>query len=173
MATTPTMLQPGSTSTNEGGNKSPKQRVRPRQAEPMSAYQLVGKEETFVTLPSGHVRACYAKEWIVCRNDKPVEVLSDEMFHRLYEPVLQGLVLPAKVLGWLEEHVGLGSTKDPKALMDGIQRLVDLKVGSISVDFTPAQYEELKLRAEKRGSTLTEEITRVVEHLTSDVFWRV
>lgn len=51
-----------------------------------------------------------------------------------------------------------------------VAKLAALRVGEITIDFTPTQWQELTLRASKRGITVQEECQRIVKKMAGLFF---
>jgi len=143
--------------------------VRPKVQDSLTAYQLT-ESEAF-TLPSGMGRHGFPGEWVVCRHGVPFDVLPEQSFQLLYEPQVAGLLIPADQTAALVDILGLGACQSPKFLLDAVKRLADLKIGDVSIQFTPGQLEELARKAEKNGHSVQAEVERIVAHLSSEVFW--
>lgn len=70
----------------------------------------------------------------------------------------------------LQDLLGLGALRTQESLVDAVQRLYDVKIGEVRIDFTPSQKEELQRRAERSGRTVEEEITAVVRGMHEQFF---
>lgn len=126
-----------------------------------------------LTLPNGFGRLVYPGEWIISRQDRVIDVLPESAFAQFYEPVRQGLFVPQTIGASLERTLGIGAMEHPLALLAAVDRLASLHIGTLRIDFTPGQWEELKHRAEKNGTSLEAEIERIVARLREDIFWAV
>jgi hypothetical protein len=85
-------------------------------------------------------------------------------------PMEPALVLTGKELRRIHDLLGTGSTRSAKTLVAAVQRLSDIQIGQIRLDFTPAEQEELKYRAERAGRTVREEAEAVVRGMHEQFF---
>jgi hypothetical protein len=72
----------------------------------------------------------------------------------------------------LEQTLGLGATRTPADLVKAVERLAAIHVGTIQIDFTPGQLDEIAHRATKRGHTIQQELQAVVDRIREELFWR-
>lgn len=70
----------------------------------------------------------------------------------------------------LEQLLGMGHILNGEDLLQKVQGLASLKIGGVSVDFSPKQWEELTTRAEKQGRTVEETVADVVKRMSGDFF---
>lgn len=170
--------KPPSTSTNEPPNDGaiPSVGVRPRRinvrqkpSETLTAYQAI--HEDSIILPSGLPRKVWPDEWVVCRGAMSIDVLPSAAFEKLYERVEVGLFLPDPIKARLEARLGIGASRNAEELTQAVDRLADIRIGQVRLDFTPGQYAELARKAEKNGITVAEEVERIVHHLAGELFW--
>lgn len=113
----------------------------------------------------------FPQDWIVASGEQPIDVVTAKQFESLYEPIeKRSLILTADDQTALAKVLGFGSTNTSRDLTLAVQRLARLKIGSIEVDPSPAQWEELTHRAQKRGLTLKVYMERVVEKLMQDLW---
>lgn len=90
-----------------------------------------------------------------------------------YEILVEGqLVLPVAIRRRIEATTGIGSTMTAPDLADAIERLASIAIGTIHVEFTPGQLEEIAQRATKRGRTVEAELRSVVDRIKDEIFWR-
>lgn len=162
-----------STSTGIAPKKAPVQRipVRLKKAvtETLLAYQLPDPKN--VILPSGHELRGYAGDWVVTRNEQPIDLLSQARFEQTYEPIPEPtLVLTKADQTALEQQLGFGATASSQTLRQAVQRLAALQIGSVDVNFSVTQWEELARRAERRGKTVSEYMQQVVDRLLQDLW---
>lgn len=80
------------------------------------------------------------------------------------------LVLNQATITALEETLKGGSLLSAADLLTKVSRLAQAKIGEIGCDFTPAQYEEIARRAEKRGITPQEMLSKMVKDLEPLLF---
>jgi hypothetical protein len=92
---------------------------------------------------------------------------------RYYEIIVEGqLVVPPDLRRRIEATTGIGSTLTPTDLANAIERLASVAIGTIHVDFTPGQLEEIAQRATKRGRTVEAELRAVVDRIKDEIFHR-
>lgn len=125
-------------------------------------------------LATGRVEQAHPGDWLISRGSTIFQVLTPAAFDSLCEPVVEGgLFIPPVSCAILERTLGVGSCRSLAALQTRVDQLARLEIGGIRVDFTPGQLDELAHRAAKRGLTVEEEVRRVVEKLSGDLFWTV
>jgi hypothetical protein len=100
-----------------------------------------------------------------------VEILAPAAFAEMYETVEEGLLLSGPVLHQLTQKLGPGATSSPSALLRAIDRLARIEIGTVKVDFTPGQLEEIAHRARKRGLTPQQEVERTVGSMKESFFY--
>ena len=83
-----------------------------------------------------------------------------------------GQLLSQAICDRLELTTGLGSTRTPEDLCTAVERLAKISIGTIQIDFTPGQLEEIHHRAVKRGRTVKQELQAVVDRIREAIFWR-
>lgn len=127
---------------------------------------------TTVELPGGLVRLVEPGDWIVTSHDQPYDVCKKEELALRYERVEPGLHLPAAVCREIEVIVGLQATQSPADLVRSLERLANIKIGGVKIEFTPGQLEEIKYRASKRGWTVQEELKRVIDRIKDEIFYK-
>lgn len=142
-------------------------RLRNR-AQTLTAWQ-VDKEQIVETIE--RTLRAFPQDWIIAAGEKPIDVVTAKQFESLYEPIeKRGLILTAEDQTALAKTLGFGSTNSSHDLTLAVQRLARLKIGGVDVDFSPAQWEELTHRAQKRGLSLTVYLDRMVEKLLQDLW---
>lgn len=70
----------------------------------------------------------------------------------------------------LEQALGFGSTQSSSVLAQKVRALAALSIGPIAIDFTPAQWEELKTRASKRGIRVEDLLRQLLDKFTQDLW---
>jgi hypothetical protein len=169
MPETTTTTGAPSTSTPARPSSPLRVKVAPKPQDALTAFQAL--EEVRVTLPHGLERRVYPGEWIVSRQGQAIDVLAPGAFEQFYEIKTGGLHIPPLAQATLEKQLGIGATSSVRNLLQAVDRLVDLRIGNVRLEFTPGQLEELQARADKNGWTLQEEVEKIVAHLSSEVFW--
>lgn len=92
-------------------------------------------------------------------------------FDRMWEVLPEGgLILNPIDQAAIEQACGFGSTRDSQSLRLAVEKLARLKVGEITVSFTPAQWDDLKNRATKRGQTLDQYMKGVLDRWAQDLW---
>ncbi len=81
------------------------------------------------------------------------------------------MCLTSKIRGELEDKLGVGATVSGKALVEAVDRLARLDIGTVSIPLTDSQWDELRHRADKRDTTVKDEISRIWNAIGSDLFW--
>lgn len=169
----PPAVAPGSTSTSGTEPSLPaakKLQVRRRQTT-LTAEQVTRSRP--VEVIDGRAVQALTGDWIVTRGAEIVDVCGTKALQERYDPVtVTQLDLPAAACQRIERTTGIGSTKSPEALIAGVERLAAIKIGGVSVEFTPGQLEELQHRAAKRGRTVAQEIQAAVDRVRDEIFYR-
>jgi hypothetical protein len=130
-------------------------------------------ENRTVELASGqHVRA-FAGDYLVTRGRLVVDVVGATKLKDRYEIVdPRSLQITGAERDRLEATTGVGSTRTAADLITAVERLAAISIGTIRVDFTPGQLEEIAYRAKKRGRSVEQELRAVVDRIKEDLFWR-
>lgn len=124
-------------------------------------------------LPSGRLVTPLVGDWVLSRGSHVLSILPDREFHLQYEIVDdQALTLSGADRIVIERTLGFAATETRDHLLTAITRLARLEIGSIVVDFSPAQWEELAHRATKRGLPVATLVKQIVDKLTQDL-WTV
>lgn len=109
--------------------------------------------------------------WIVSKGTITIDVLPEDRFLKYYETIdEQGLLLSGAHRSQIERKLGFNATETPEHLVSAIERLADLRIGHIQVDFTPSQFDILAHRAAKRGMSTADYVKLVVDRITSEIF---
>jgi hypothetical protein len=170
MAETPTTTSPPSTSTPAPRSSPPvRVKVAPKPQEQLTAFQAL--DELRVVLPHGLERRVFPGEWVVSRQGQAIDVLAASSFDQFYEIKTGGLTIPPLAQATLEQRLGIGAAQSVRNLLQAVDRVVDLRIGNVRIEFTPGQMEELKARADKNGWTVKEEVEKIVSHLAGEMFW--
>lgn len=154
---------------NSAGGSS-KLTVREKQP-PMIAVVL--PENRLVELATGQKVQGYAGDWLITRGRLVVDVVGASKLRDRYEVTdPRTLTLTGQERDRLELTTGVGSTRTAADLITAVERLASISIGTIHVDFTPGQLEEIAHRAKKRGRTVGQELKAVVDRIKEDLFWR-
>lgn len=71
------------------------------------------------------------------------------------------LLLNESDLNLLERRLGAPVIGTPQSLYQAVDKLTDIKIGNVSLDFTPEQYQEIQRRSQNEGCTPVEYIRRI------------
>jgi len=123
-------------------------------------------------LPSGQVVFPKPADWIVSREGQIIDVCTAEQLAERYEDIEDGLLVPRPICTIIEEVTGVGTTRSASELYKAVQRLALIKIGDVTIPFTPGQLEEIKHRASKRGHSVAQEIQRIVDRIKDEIFYR-
>lgn len=135
---------------------------------PLTAYQLQADE--LIPVGGSEIRAC-AGDWVILRNEHPIDVMTRARFQAQYIEIQPtGLTLAADDQTALEKALGFGSTESSATLRTRVERLANLSIGDIPVQFTVQQWEELHRRAQKRSIPVRLYLEQVVQRWMQD-FW--
>lgn len=114
-------------------------------------------------------------DWIVRTQPGsiPVEVVPPTKFPGVYEIVEEGtLILSKHDRETLEQVTGLGTTRTAVELQAAVGRLSRIRIGDVTIPFTPGQLEEIAHRAAKRGQTPQQAMQAVVDRIRDEIFWK-
>lgn len=111
-------------------------------------------------------------DWIITVGDTLIEILNDRLFREKYEPVVEGTLIPKSTCTAIEAVTGIGTTRTHGELLAAITRLARIAIGTIEIDFTPGQLEEIARRATKRGYTVKQEFQRIVDRIKDEIFYK-
>lgn len=130
------------------------------------------KDAQRVQLTTGGYVDLVAGDWLITRGSAIVD-WARGMLDEKYEILAEGeLRLPLAVVQRLEQTTGFGTGKDPYSLLESVERLAALSIGTIHIDFTPGQLDEIKHRAGKRGHTMQQELQAAVDRVKDEIFHR-
>lgn len=126
-----------------------------------------------VDLPTGEQVFVRSGDWIITAGQQIVDWSGSAALSTHYERVQTAkLEISPETAQRLERTLGLGATRDAYSLVDAVERLARISIGSVVVEFTPGQLEEIKHRASKRGHSVAEELRAVVDRVKDDIFHR-
>lgn len=80
------------------------------------------------------------------------------------------LVLTGDPLEQMDRLLGLGSTKDPAALLGAVQAWAGITIGDIRLEFSPSQLAEIQHRADKQGKSPEAIVQDIVSQLEQAFF---
>lgn len=81
------------------------------------------------------------------------------------------VVLTGEPLQQIEQTLRGGALKSPEDLVKRVQSWAGITIGGIRLDFSPAQLEEIGVRAAKQGKTPKEIVEDIVHQMESAFFW--
>lgn len=127
-------------------------------------WMLIGEDE----------RLAQAGDWVVLTpQGLPLAILPAHEFPGPFELVAEGtLTLSQADRELLEKTTGVGSTRSAADLVGACQRLARIKIGTITIPFTPGQLEEIQQRAAKRGQTVQQTMQAIVDRIQDEIFWK-
>ena len=124
-------------------------------------------------LPTGEHATVRAGDWLLTRGTAIVDWTRNGTLEEKYEIVVEGeLKIPPSVVQRIEHTMGFGTGRDPYALVEAIERLASISIGTIHVEFTPGQLAEIAHRAGKRGHTVEQELRAAVDRVKDEIFHR-
>ncbi len=126
-----------------------------------------------VVLPDEAIGTVQAGDWEILSGRIVIGTLKDKDFPGPYEIVAEGtLILSVRDREAIEAVTGLGSTRTALDLLAGVQRLARIKMGDVTIPFTPGQLEEIAYRAQKRGISVQRAMQEVVDRIKDELFHR-
>lgn len=120
-------------------------------------------------MPDGTILPCEINEWVIAAGNQVIDCVKN--LSEKYEIVEEGLLLPRTVCVQLEQTIGIGTTQSAAKLIPAIERLARISIGTVKIEFTPGQLEEIKHRASKRGITVKQELQRCVDRVKDEIFY--
>lgn len=121
----------------------------------------------------GVPRLARAGDYLIMRGPTVLDVVSPKELDQHYEAIVEGgLTLPPSACQAIERTTGISTTHTVAALVGAIERLAQIHVGGVRVEFTPGQLEEIAHRAAKRGRTVQQELQAVVDRIKDEIFWK-
>lgn len=108
-------------------------------------------------------------DWMITAGEQVIDLV--RKLDEKYEIIEEGLVLPRETCVQIEKTTGIGTTQSVEKLVAAIDRLARVSIGSVRIEFTPGQLEEIKHRAEKRGITVKQELQRAVDRVKEEIFY--
>ena len=149
----------------------PSKRTVRAKAPTLTAVRLATAQS--VRLADGREFAARAGDWLITQGRSIVDLVGDSQLAARYTPDEGGArTLPATICARLEQTTGIGSTRTPEDLVQAVERLAKIAIGTIQIDFTPGQLDEIAYRAKKRGWTVEQSLRAVVDRIKEELFWR-
>jgi len=126
-----------------------------------------------VRLADGREIIAHTGDWLITLGRTIIDVVGDTQLAARYTVDDEGeRLLSTGICARLEQTLGLGATRTPDDLVQAVERLAAIRVGTIQIDFTPGQLEEIAHRATKRRHTIQQELQAVVDRIREELFWR-
>jgi hypothetical protein len=126
-----------------------------------------------VRLADGRERTAAVGDWLITQGRTVIDLVGADQLAARYTVDDDGeRLLSTGVCAQLEQTLGLGATRTPADLVKAVERLAAIHVGTIQIDFTPGQLDEIAHRATKRGHTIQQELQAVVDRIREELFWR-
>lgn len=126
-----------------------------------------------VQLADGRQLHARLGDWLISQGKIVVDLVPAPQLTARYTIEESGSrLLPPSICERIEQTTGIGSTRTPEDLVSAIERLARISIGSIVIDFTPGQLDEIHTRATKRGRTVKQELQAVVDRIREEIFWR-
>jgi hypothetical protein len=124
------------------------------------------------TLIDGTLAAVAAGDWLIYQGSVLVAVVLAKDFPAPYEILVEGrLVLSKTDREGLEAVAGIGCTRTPTDLLHAVERLARIRIGDVTIPFTPGQLEEIAQRAQKRSQTVAQTVGAIVDRIKEEIFW--
>lgn len=82
----------------------------------------------------------------------------------------QVLALSGEQLQAIDQLLGIGSTTSPDALLTAIRAYAGITIGDVRLDFSPAQLDEIALRAHKQGKAPEDIVRDIVNQMAHNFF---
>ena len=177
MTTPPTITTPDpapgspSTSTPGPGSISTEETIPVRKRVPQLLATRLLAPLVFETTAGERV-TLHPGDWIIRRGGAAIDYARSPQLTAAYEVEEDGWRLSRALAARLERTIGYGSTRDPASLVDAVERLARITIGSILIEFTPGQLEEIAHRAAKRGHTVQQELQAAVDRVKDEIFHR-
>lgn len=128
--------------------------------------------DQLVHLADGREVSARTGDWIVTQGRTIIDCVGDTQLDARYKVDEGGKIFSAMTCARLEQTTGIGSTRTPEDFCAAVERLAKITIGTIQIDFTPGQLEEIHQRATKRGRTVKQELQAVVDRIREEIFWR-
>lgn len=103
---------------------------------------------------------------------RTLESLTEQCIQRVGSigPNARMIVLTESDIAALEKRLGAPALGTAKDLYQWVDRLADIRLGSISFDFTPAQYQEIMDRSQREGCTPVETVRKILYAMIPQFF---
>lgn len=131
-----------------------------------TAHEVRGLDETISRVDVG--------DWmILTHTGSIIGHVKAIAFPEPYEIVAEGtLTLSPSDREALELTTGIGTTRSAATLLAAVQRLARIRIGDVTIPFTPGQLEEIAYRAGKRGITVQRATQDVIDRIKDELFHR-
>ncbi len=161
---------PASTSTPETAPEKTRQQVRRKNGS--APLTVVPIPKAGLMTIRGETSYAHAGDMLLTEADgSPIEVVPAEVLAELYEPFPEGeIILSPEHITRIAKVLRFGATKTAADLTKAVEQMAAIRIGGIKVEFNPAQVEELKNRAAKRGWTVEKYMQYLVDRFTQDLW---
>jgi hypothetical protein len=124
-------------------------------------------------LPDESQLAIHIGDWLILSGSQTIAVLADKDFPGPYEIVGEGtLTLTKQDQELLEATAGIGAAQSARSLIAAVQRLARIRIGDVTIPFTPGQLEEIAHRATKRGIPVARAVQEIIDRIKDELFWK-
>ena len=139
--------------------------------QPLTAVRAAFRHE--VTFPDGRTTTAAPGDWVITRGKITLDVVGDAALRDRYQIVEPtALTIPPALCERLDTTLGIGATQSTDRLLAAVDRLARIEIGTIKIDFTPGQLEEIAVRAKKRGQSVQQSLQAVIDRIREELFWR-
>lgn len=110
-------------------------------------------------------------DWLVEDAGILLEVVPDADLRKKYEVQEPGqLVIAPSIRRQLDDLLGIGAAESGERLLALVTRLAQLRLGTLTVQLSPAQAEEVARRAQHHGLTPEQGLQQVLFRLQDELF---
>lgn len=112
-------------------------------------------------------------DWLIEDQGVLIEVCPEANLRKKYEVQVPGqTVLSPAVCRQLDDLLGIGAAESGERLVALVQRLAQLKLGTLTVTLTAPQAEEVARRASRNGLSPEQGLQKVFDRLQEELFPR-
>lgn len=164
--------QAASSSTRAARSAKVGQHVRVRRKDAQTVFLVTPVDEAQRIQTRHGLLYARAGDLQITKSDGTVEnVVPPELLNAMYERVDEGsLTLSADHITRLGKLLQFGGTRSSESLVQAVEQLVHVSIGGVDIEWTPAQVDELKHRASKRGWTVEQYVKFLVDRFTQDMW---
>jgi len=105
---------------------------------------------------------------------KPTGALLIQQLDRFVDapPTRRAIILSGESLEEIDRLLGAGSTLSAEALIQAVKRWAGISIGDIRLHFSPAQLQEIAIRAKKQGKSPEAVCQDIVDQLAHEFFYQ-